>query len=561
MTNRTFTDHVKRLRTAVLKRHTAANIANYIEEETTIGMKAYSYKNHEYQIAVLSDMSKETNTQKCSQIGISEASSRKALGLVNVLQPYTVCYTLPTAKFAATYMKTRIDPIIQGSKTMRESLNSSSDNQEYKQFGDSFLYLKGAATSNAPISIPVDHLIHDEVDFSDQEVLGQYTSRLTHSTWKRVDRFSTPTLPNFGINKFFRESRRHYLMVKCHHCNFWFIPDYFKHVKIPGFSRDLDTVTKHTLAQVKWQEAYLQCPKCHGVPSLQWEHREWVCENPDENYVASGRQISPFDAPNIISCSDLIKASTGYSRAQDFVNFNLGLPAEDKESTLMAEDFEGRFYNFETGSDWVYVMGIDVGNTYHFVVSGISGDGSMHVVHREQCPMGAARQRYEELRVKWRIVCAVIDSTPHSETVMALQALDVNLYASIYMRSKSLLTHNVVEKPEAAELGKKFVRQVNVNQSRAFDAYMLALRTGKIHILAGEDEALIIEHHTSMKRVNTYDSESGELGSSWQKTDGNDHYHHAFNYCWIASQIRGVATTTIIIPTTRIFTFRPRNND
>jgi phage terminase large subunit GpA-like protein len=277
MLNGLFKDHLRRVRTAVLKRHTAASISSWLTENTTYAMQPFSYKDHEYQEAILSDTSVETNTRKCSQVGISEVLARKALGLVNVLQPYTVIYTVPTAHFAGTFMKTRVDPVIQGSKTMREMVHRTNDNSEMKQFGDSMLYCKGAASSNAPISIPADHLIHDEVDFCDQDVLTQYQSRLTHSPWRKIDRFSTPTLPNFGIDKFFQESRRHYLMVKCDHCNHDFVPSYYDHVKIPGFDDDLRKITKYTLTRIRWEEAAVICPHCGKAPSLQWPHRRWVC--------------------------------------------------------------------------------------------------------------------------------------------------------------------------------------------------------------------------------------------------------------------------------------------
>jgi hypothetical protein len=557
MLNGLFKDHLRRVRTAVLKRHTAASISSWLTENTTYAMQPFSYKDHEYQEAILSDTSVETNTRKCSQVGISEVLARKALGLVNVLQPYTVIYTVPTAHFAGTFMKTRVDPVIQGSKTMREMVHRTNDNSEMKQFGDSMLYCKGAASSNAPISIPADHLIHDEVDFCDQDVLTQYQSRLTHSPWRKIDRFSTPTLPNFGIDKFFQESRRHFLMVKCDHCNHDFVPSYYDHVKIPGFDDDLRKITKYTLTRIRWEEAAVICPHCGKVPSLQWPHRRWVCENPSENYVASGRQVSPFDAPNIITPSYLVKVSTNYARSQDFVNFNLGLPAEDKEASLSREDFEKLFCQFEANG-LVYVMGVDVGALYHFVIAGVDGQGNMYVVHREQVPMGLARKRYMELKAKYRVICTVIDSTPHAETVMALQAEDPNLYASVYMKSKSLLTHHVVQKEEEKGEGKSFVRQVNVNRSRAFDGYMEFIRGNAMMIQAGEDKDLIIQHHCSMKRVKVYDNESGELAYSWQKTDGNDHYHHAFLYCWVASKIRGIARPTIILPSAQVFSFRLR---
>lgn len=503
----------------------------------------------------MNDTSKEVAIVKCSQIGMSEVGSRMSLALVNVIRPYTVAYTLPTAHFAGTFTKTRIDPVIDGSKALRENVHKTNNNNEVKQFGDSFLYIRGAASSNAPISIPCDHLVHDEVDFCDQEVLGQYHSRLTHSKWKRKHRISTPTLPGFGISRVFQDTRRHFNFVKCDHCNHHFVPDYYDHVKIPGYLGELRAINKSLLNKIRFKEAAVVCPACGAIPSLQHKHREWVCENPDENFIGAGYQIAPFDAPNIIQPSDLIEASTTYARVQDFINFNLGLSAEDREATLAREDFDNVFVNIEQPTNTVNVMGIDVGNVYHIVIGAVDGHDNLIVLHTEQVPMGQARLRIAQLRAQFRVVCTVMDSMPHAETVMALQDADASLYAAIYMKSKSLLTHTVIEKIEVKEEGKEFVRQVNINRSRAFDAYMEFIREGHLVVKDSEEKETIIEHHQSMKRVKVYDNDSGEMSYSWQKTDGVDHYHHTFMYCWMAAKIRGVGRSGITLPIFSMFKF------
>ena len=551
-------NHLNRMRTAVLKKHSAATIAKWVTENTTYAGQPYSYVDHEYQERILSDTSQDKAIRKCSQVGLSECSSREALALVSVLSPYTVAYTLPTAHFAGIFAKTRIDPIIRGSQALKSAVHKTTDNNEVKQFGDSFLFFKGAASSNAPISIPCDHLFHDEVDFSDQEVLGQYTSRLTHSKWKRTTKLSTPTLPGFGIDKAFQGSRRHWNLVKCSHCGQWFMPDYYKHVKIPGFTGDLREINKQALTKIRWQEAIVACPYCGNEPSLQPEFREWVCENPDENHVCAGYQVTPFDAPNIVQAPHLIKASTTYDRIQDFQNFNLGLPAEDKEATLLRTDFDGMFINDQASSAVAYVMGVNVGNVYHFMVGAVDAWGDIYVVLKEQVPMGKAKERYFELRQKYRVVCTVIDSGPHAETVMSIQDQDPSCYASVYMRSKSILTHNVVNKEENPDSGQAFVRQVNVNRSRALDAYMNFIREGHLRVRSCPLDELFIQHHTDMKRIKVFDNDSGDMAYAWQKNTGEDHSHHAMLYLYIASKIKGVGRPTIILPTTSVFTFKNR---
>lgn len=553
-------DHLERISASVLKKHSMATLADWVEKNTFLGDKPYSFEDHEYQKAILSDTSPEVSVRKCSQVGVSEASARLALAMAYVINPMTVIYTLPTAHFAATFMKTRIDPIINGSRLLKESLSKTNDNSEIKQINDSFLYMKGASSSNAPISIPADVVIQDEKDFSDQEVLSQYTSRLTHSKWRILRSFSTPTLPGYGVDKDFQESRRFFNLCKCNHCNHWFQPDFYTHVKVPGYLGDLREINKQKLAKIRLAEAAVHCPRCGQVPSLQTEHRQYVCENPDDGYLGAGYQVTPFDAPNIIQPAYLITSSTKYERIQDFVNFGLGLPMEDKEATLTRDELNPLFQFMLAGSNTVYVMGVDVGNTYHFVIGAIDGFGDMLIVHTEQVPMGRAKVRYMELKMKFRVVCTVIDSGPHAETVMSLQTMDINLYASVYMRSKSILTHNVVNKEEEKDLAQAFVRQVNVNRSRALDAYMNFIRENHMVIQPTDLQETIVQHHISMKRVKVFDNDSGEMRYDWQKTDGEDHFHHAFLYCWLAGKIRGVGRSTVVLPLTSMFKFRLKPN-
>lgn len=357
-------EHLDRLESAVFRKHSMATLAAYITEHTFMHGQPYSFTDHEFQSSIVSDTSQEVNVRKCAQVGVSETSARLALAMVDVLSPFTVAYTLPTAGFSGTFTRTRIDPIIDGSKRLKGAVHTSTNNSEVKRFGDSYLYMRGAASSNAPISIPVDCLIHDEFDFCDMEVLKQYQSRLRHSKYKYVRRFSTPTLPDFGIDKEFKTSRRYFNLCKCDKCNHWFQPDYYKHVKVPGYDGPLEEVEARMMSHLRWREAYLACPNCGRKPDLGPQHREYVCENPGDSFIAAGYQVSPFDAPKIMKPSDLVKESVAYERSQDFKNFGLGLPADDKEATLDRGDFSNLFIQDDAGSG-AYVMGVDIGKQYH----------------------------------------------------------------------------------------------------------------------------------------------------------------------------------------------------
>ena len=82
----------------------------------------------------------------------------------------------------------------------------------------------------------------------------------------------------------------------------------------------------------------------------------------------------------------------------------------------------------------------------------------------------------------------------------------------------------------------------------AFDAYMTHIRDGKVVWSATEEEELIIAHHCDMKRIQIFDGDSGEMSYTWQKNTGEDHYHHAHLYAFIAAKIRGLSSMSAHMP-------------
>lgn len=542
-----FLHHVERLKSATINKLSMEHLPEWICKHTKLAGEPYSFIDHEYQERILRSMAREINVRKCSQVGLSETSARMALALCAVTRAYTVAYTLPTAGFAATFMRTRIDPVIDGSEYLKSLVHTTTDNSEVKRFGDSYLYLKGAQSSNAPISVPCDHLIHDEIDFSDPEVIGQYHSRITHSKYKRKTRLSTPTIPNRGIDKEFQRSKRYFNMTKCNHCGEWFYPDYFRDVKIPGFSGDLRSITKINLHKYRYNEAYVGCPRCGKAVDLGPQYREWVCENPDDHYVADGFQVAPFDAPRIITPGYLVESSTAYKRYIDFINFGLGLPAEDKESTLTASELE-ELLTDQMPTLWgSYVMGLDMGLMCHCVIGFCTYDGFLIIVHSEVIPVHMVRQRRKELAAQFHVRMTVVDSQPYTETVLAMQTEDDNLFGAVYVRSKNLETHYVREQERDEDQAKVEIRQVNINRDKAFDHLMEIIRAKTLRKVKDENDELWKTQLCDMKRVKEWTADA-ELSFVWRKSeDGNDHFHHATLYMHIASQMMGITRSSIIV--------------
>lgn len=537
-----FSLHLDRLKSAAFREHSLDQTSSWIAKNTNLNSKPFSFVGHEYQIRILDSKAQEICVKKCSQVGISELAIRRSLALCAMLQGTTTIYTLPTAHFAATVMKTRVVPVIQESPALSAMLSSDADNTEVKRLGNSYMYMKGSASSNAPISIPGDILVHDELDFSDPMVISQYQSRLTHSSWKIKFKLSTPTIPGKGIDAEFNKSRRHFNFVKCCHCNHHFIPSYYEHVVIPSYSEDLRSITKQNLHLHDYRNAYVVCPKCGKQPDLLPKYREWVCENPDANYIAEGFQVSPFDAPTVITPSYLIEASTQYSNIADFVNFNLGESYFSQESVLSPEEVRNTINNYADTKGATYSMGIDLGMTCHIIILANSWDGASRVAHFERVPLGQLKDRVRDLRIQFRVRITVSDALPYTDLVMAMCAADQNFYAAFYTKVGGTDLYALKKREDNPERGVPELRQVNIDRDKTFDALMTFMRSGQFSKQTCPLDDVFITHCTDMRRIKDWDAKAQEMRFKWVKSlEGEDHGFHALGYAYIASKILGVA--------------------
>jgi len=212
-------EHLERIRAETSAKYTLKNTPDWIVRNTRLRGEPFSFKDHEFQLQILTDPSAEKVVRKCSQVGLTELSLRETLAIIRILVGSAAIYTMPTATDAEKVAKTRLNPIISGSKDLSFSINPEVNSNQIKQFGDSFFYFGGTFGQQQAISTPADLIVHDEVDFSNMEVLTTYESRNTHSAYKLRREFSTPTLPGRGISARFDRSRRHFNFVKCCDCN------------------------------------------------------------------------------------------------------------------------------------------------------------------------------------------------------------------------------------------------------------------------------------------------------------------------------------------------------
>lgn len=549
-----FTQHLTRIRTATVSKLGRGDLASWIEQNTQIGGKNFSFKDHEYQHRILREEAPEIVIRKSAQTGISELCLRAAAGLVMIMPgSFRIGYTLPTASFSASYAQTRFNPIVQSSPALRNATNSDDiARADLKTFnsGGNFIkeiHFKGASVGQAAISTTLDMLIHDELSFSDMEVVSTYTSRMLHSPYKWKWSLSTPTYPGDPIDQAFSSSRRNWNFCKCSRCNHLFIPEFYEHVVVPGWGNHLDDITKENLHLVNYEQAQLLCPRCKKPANLQPEFRQWVCENPDTKHIAAGFQVQPFDAPNIVTIPSLIIASTQYANKSKFRQFSLGRPAVDADSGLMPEDVERVGFEASSTPFHTHVMGIDLGLICHFMVGGVGPGGELVVVHYERVPLKNFRARYWALKAQYRVSIVVSDIQPYTDLLMALSHEDHNLYGATYVNRQSMEIYDVKAVENDPASATEGIRMVHVNRNALFDRLMAEIRPQEgvspgVAIRKAEDWSILKDHITDMKRSSAA-LRNGEFTTQWTKSHGGkDHYHHALGYLWVAAQMRGVAS-------------------
>jgi hypothetical protein len=536
-------DHLARLKTAVSESYDLSQVPKWITDHTYLKGQKYSFKDHEFQEKVLSDTSRIVNVSKVAQVGMSECMARWLLGVSEIFPGFGAIYTLPFSGDAEAFCRTRIDPIIASSSRLKTALNPKLNNAEVKQLNESLLYFRGTNGKTQAISTPADAIMSDEIDRSDPDILKQFTSRLKHSSYALRRNFSTPTIPGWGISQEMETSRRFRNLCKCDHCSNWFLPSYFDHVKIPGYTRSLRELNKGNIHHSRYLEAALICPRCGKAPSLQPEHRQWVQENPNDAYEAVGYYISPFDAPAFNTAPKLTFASTEYGKYSEFLNQELGLTSEDSSEALTLQDLNDAKTSTDLFNSNPHCLGIDMGLTCHVTVGRMDLAGSLFVVHRQEVLISDLENTVIALKKKFKVINTVVDAMPYTDTVIRMQRKDKSIYGASYSTSKNSPIFEIKRHDGDEKSGKMPINLAKIRNDEGFDQLLGLFKAKEIKIFI-QDQVLdetADRHYLDMLRVQLYD-ENRDFSYKWKKSKvAQDHFWHSLLYLLAACRLRGAS--------------------
>lgn len=508
----------------------------WITKNTSLNGAPFSFKDHEFQIAIAGDESKKVSVKKCSQVGLSELSVRISLAYLGISNGKSLIYILPTTRFATKFAKTRIDPVIEGSPKLQQLLISASDSSEMKRFGNSILYINGASTQGQAISMPAHTLVRDEFDFCDPAILTTYASRLRHAEDGGCIRdFSTPTVGGYGIALEYERGSMQRYMVKCEHCEHWQAPNFETQVRIPGFKEEFDKWDKDYLLNPKilWKDAFIGCVKCGKPldPSLgNKDRRQWVAEFPHRTDHSS-YSVMPFDLIKYNATASVLQQVENYDRKQDYYNFVLGLEHTSKDTQINEkivkelERIELLYASMGT------CIGIDVGKELHVVVGKkVGGKYRIFNIFRLSIADGSLIEQTKAQVKSFKATKIVIDSQPDISLPEAL----VTAYGSC--AHPCSYVENNSKKLQYFEIDEERLNMISCQRTKAFDILVKAVNDGKFEFPKADEMELAREHFKGMKRVEQFDRDHEKV-ARWIKT-GPDHYMHALLYFKLACDIQ-----------------------
>ncbi len=492
----------------------------------------FSFVDHEFQQEIVNDNSQQIVVRKCAQVGLSEVMVRDILAFLARNQGLTAIMTQPSRKNALDFSTTRVDDIIKESQLLHAMLDSKVDSKELKRLGKSYLYIKGTIGAKSAISVPADMLIHDELDFSDLEIINKYSSRVQHSKFKYFRKFSTPTIPNFGISKEFNVSTQKHYLMKCPHCNHWNLPDFFKDVIIdnPKYAdKELKELSHDDLAYIKPTEVLTLCSHCRKpVDYHDYTSRKWVAKYPGR--AISGYQVSPFNTP-FQDPYNLLKMMNTYTSFADFVNFALGQDYIDASMIFDLARYHDQDY-LNPNHAYGLFIGVDFGKKCWLTVGQKVDRGEILVYHAEEVSQEEIVIKVKEYIDKYHVLGMVVDALP--QTLLSREVISLmpgSAYTCYYSDSQKEF-YNI----KGNEL------DVVVARTQLFDK---VLGTSKLVASSNIDHKVYKAQLQGMVKQRASDDEHKYR---YVKVK-SDHLLHSLGYMLLAQEIFGDSTSHVAMPT------------
>lgn len=472
---------------------------------------------------------------KGAQLGITEVGLDVALFNIDVLGQ-SVLYLLPKKNPDATdFSKDRFDSAIELSPHLSQ-LFTDVNNVGHKKAGHASLYIRGMWSKSGVKSVPVGTVIFDEYDEMRMTNVAQAMERMSGKIAKQWIRYSTPTIPEFGIDAVYKNSTQEHFFFICPHCS----------RKIELIFPDDLVITADDIHDPNLKKSHYRCNQCRGVldhaAKADWlalKNCEWSStanRDADERGFYINQFYSFTVSPYEIAVK-FILARTDPSEEQELWNSKGGKAHAPKGTQLQLHEIEairGDYLlssQFKLSNSPVITMGVDPGNQLHYEIDQwfLPRNPGFDVNANAFCKvikMGTV-EKFEELDLlmrSYQVRMCVCDHNPERRKSEEFAARFPGYVRLCYY-------------PEGIE-GKSINEPKNnthpvigVDRTSWLDLSLNRVRQKRI-IIPNDAPFEYKKHLTNLVRRYQIDKYGNKKARYWNL--GADHYGHARNYAEVA---------------------------
>lgn len=532
-TNPYLRDFRSQVRTRFAEDSDQMSMSDWIVKNTKLRRKPYSFAGgYEFQRQIVDDMHPNLSCIKCSQIGLTEVQLRKFAAFLARTIAVSAIFTLPDDNMKKRVSQTRFGPMIAGEKVFNLGYDKPIRSMDLYQINQSFGYFTGNKESDAT-SINADALFHDEVDLSDQEMLGLFQSRLQGSDYKITQGFSTPTFEGFGIDATFNASDQHEYMLRCNKCRHHNIPDFNPNfVHIPGLSSDLNDLSEidsEMVSRLDLGASVLICERCHHPLDVHDSSlRSWVPRFPGRR--GRGYRVRPFSTPRL-TIDYIVDQLIQYKQKdalRRWYNTVLGKSFNDSNARLSEADI--RAVMGQSGPithSAPVVIGIDMGITCHIVLMHLGGREPV-IFDFRQVSSDNLLDEVKQIMETYNVVGGCMDRHPYTPLANSIRDETNGLIVPVEYSGTPNAAAVQIVKDELDNLS-----HIRANRTTMIDAVATMVRKRRVSMVGyGRHEHLLVQHLQDMVRI-----EKEDTSAVWQKLTGNDHFFHAIAYAVYATRV------------------------
>ncbi|AFQ96318.1 terminase large subunit [Bacillus phage vB_BceM_Bc431v3] len=336
-----------------------------------------------WQIEMINDTHPDKAVIKSRQLGLSEIGVGEMIHFADQHSYAGVkcLYTFPTNRQMKDFVSTRINPLLEAGYYSTIS-DPKVDSLEKKKIRNSFILFRSSSKGAAVEGVDIDFLSLDEYDRVTASAEISAMESMSSSQFKILRRWSTPTVPDYGIHALYNQSDQRVYMHKCDKCNMRQQLDYEKNIECTD-EAGVDVLAK----TVKDGTFRFICSNC-GALLDRWYNGSWVAAYPtrtENNQGTRGYLITQMNAV-WVSADELKRKELKAKSKQHFYNYVLGFPYQDVALAVQDNDVMGnkrehlREPLFNRGDYRFVSVGIDWGNRHWVTVRGFRDNGMIDMI-------------------------------------------------------------------------------------------------------------------------------------------------------------------------------------